>query len=54
MVTDRLRMEAGLLTPTERLRYVCELLADAVQGMAAGVRRDTAECALRLLRRIAA
>ena len=31
MLTDRLRLETGLLTRTEKLRYACELLADAAQ-----------------------
>ena len=31
MVTDRLRLETGLLTRTEKLRYAVELLADVTQ-----------------------
>lgn len=31
MITDTLRLEAGLMTPDERLRYAAELLADAAQ-----------------------
>ena len=31
MMTDRLRLETGLLTRTEKLRYACELLADVTQ-----------------------
>lgn len=50
MITDRLRTEAGLMTHTERLRYLCELLADHLQQSPAGMTRDIAECALRLLR----
>lgn len=52
MITDRLRLEAGLMSSQERLRYVCELLADHVQTMTPSVARDTTECALRLLRRV--
>lgn len=31
MITDRLRLESGLLTPAEKLTYAAELLADATQ-----------------------
>ena len=31
MMTDRLRLETGLLTRTEKLRYAVELLADVTQ-----------------------
>lgn len=50
MITDRLRVEAGLMTAEERLRYAVELLANAAQTEERPARKHALHIAVQTVR----